>query len=157
MKVLVNSLLVIPFIFTTQISFAGDDVKKLSGASWVAQKDIPFAPRKSTMYVQDGHVVTQAKNGDRYAPYCQIISKKKLDDTLTIKKGTKLKISRTTYHTNAESDITSVYITVMSVSSVQYPVVTRIECSTWGGNSDSYLSLEQMQQTMAGVFTLLPD
>lgn len=145
---------VIPFIFTTHIAFAGTDAKKLTGASWVAQVDIAFAPRKSTMYVQDGQLVAQAKNGDRYAPYCQIISRKKLDDTLTIKKGTGFKITRTTYHTNAESDITSVYTTVMSVSAAQYPVVTKIECSTWGGNSDSYLSLEQMQQTMAGVFTL---
>ena len=145
-------LLIIFFASITQPVFA--DNKKLKGASWVAQIDIVFAPRRSSMYVQDGKLVARARDGDRYVSYCEIATKKKLDDALTIKNGSIFKITKSTYQTVAQDVVTSTFKTVMNVVSADYPLVHRIECSVWDDSSGSYLSLEQMQTTMSGVFKL---
>jgi hypothetical protein len=136
----------------TQPVLAGE--KKLDGASWVAQVDIVFAPRKSSMYVQDGKLVERARDGDRYVSYCEIVTKKKHDNLLTIKKGATFKISKTTYQTIAQDVVTSTFKTNMKVESADYPLVRSIDCSVWDDSAGSYLSVEQMQDTMKGVFIL---
>jgi hypothetical protein len=130
------------------------DKKKLDGASWVAQVDIVFAPRRSSMYVQDGKLVARARDGDRYVSYCEIVTKKKLDDALKIKKGAVFNVSKVTYQTIAQDVVTSTFKTIMKVESADYPVVHGIECSVWDDSSGGYLSEASMQNTMAGVFKL---
>lgn len=145
-------LLFVSCLVLTQPALASG--KKLANGSWVAQMDIEFTDRRSSMYVQDGKLVTRARDGDRYVSYCEIVTRKKHQDALTIKKGAVFNISKVTYQTVAQDVVTSTFKTVMKVQSADYPLVHSIECSVWDDSSGSYLSPEKMQSTMSGVFTL---
>jgi len=147
-------IILVSFITISSAVHARQDKDNLKGAKWIVQQDLTYPARKSTIYVQDGSVVTKARNGDRYHAYCAIATNKKNDQALTINKNSGFQIVDVKYDSVAHNDYTYVYKTIMKVTSDKYPVVTSIECGFWGDQTEKYLSVQEMQKTMTGVFTL---
>lgn len=133
---------------------AAQDKDNLKGSKWIALQDLTYPARKSSIYVQDGSVVTKATNGDRYHAYCAVVSNKKKEQALTINKNTTFQIVNVQYDNVAHNEYTYAYKTIMKVTSDKYPAVTSIECGFWGDQSEKYLSIQEMQKTMTGIFTL---
>ena len=147
-------LLIVGFTINGSALHAANNKDNLKGAKWVAQQDLTYPARKSTVYVQDGSIVTKAKNGDRYHAYCAVVSNKKKDQALTIIKNSVFQIVNMQYDSIAHNDYTYVYKTIMKVTSEKHPAVTSIECGFFGDQTEKYLTVQEMQKTMTGVFTL---
>ena len=145
--------------FLTSSCAISDDSKSSvpTGSSWDITNTIEFRPRKSTVYIQDGEIVTSSWKGNQYQAYCTIQLKTFSKNKRELKSG-RFEITRVDYDNQAINETQSRYSTIMSVKSLEYPDVKEIACHHWDDNVGDYMPVEKMQETMKGLFKLnLPD
>lgn len=141
-------------VLILQGAHAASEKAFLTNSYWVAEIDAPFYPKRTEFYVQNGKLEKDLGIRDRNDPFCVVESLKGRSQKLTIKAGSRFEIVKVFYQESAFDTTTFIYSTSMQVKSAVYPSVKKIECRVWGGQTDSYLSLEDIQKTMAGVFRI---
>ena len=142
------------FLLILPVSQAASEKAFLTNSYWVAEIDAPFYPKRTEFYVQDGKPEKNISLSKRRAPFCVVESAKGRSQDLTIRAGSKFEILNVFYRDDAFDTTNFIFITSMPVKSAIYPSIKKIECRIWGDQTDSYLSLEQIQKTMAGVFRI---
>jgi hypothetical protein len=126
----------------------------LTDSKWVADVEIVFPPGEATLFVQNGKIDTDTASGDRYFPYCTIITNKNLRNALVIEKNSELRITKVYYRDESVNSTAYIFTTVMQITAPDHPEIASIECSFWGDQTDSYLSIFEMKKTLATVLSL---
>ncbi len=147
---IIISILILGGTLVSTTAWSGE--KLTEGSKWVVVGKIDVAPRKSTLYFQDGKL-TMPITGDKYAAWCGMNFKTKDQQQRTVEKGS-FEITSVRYFSDAQTDSLTSYKTEMKVKSAEYPDVYRIVCGNWDDNTGDYLTIKQMRQAMQGVMEL---
>jgi len=125
---------------------------QLIGSKWVVVGNIEIAPMKAGVFYQAGKPVA-AISGDQYAPWCHLVFKDKVDKFRTIKSGS-YEITKVVFYNEAVFSNQVTYKTRMTINSSEPVQIIQMTCGNWDDSSGSYLTHDQLQQTMHGVMKL---
>ncbi|MFV1993080.1 MAG: hypothetical protein ACC635_04180 [Acidiferrobacterales bacterium] len=142
--------ILIGLVLLSAQAWAGEKVTR--GSGWVITGKIEVPPRKAEIYYQDGKPVAVI-SGNQYTPWCRLSFNTKDKQRRIFDKGS-FNITKVGYDDEAINDATTSYKITMALKSTDVADVNQIVCGSWGGNSDNYLTVEQIRQVMAGVLKL---